>query len=76
MASIGTKQDIDLESAIQVLRVELHKHGDIYDAFCASILSVLKSKEQYVTDSGVLIHAEKGTCALAEEILKRIIGEE
>ena len=76
MAKLETNSNITLEEATKVLKTELHKHGDIYDAFQASILSVLKSKEQYVTDSGVLIHAENGTQALAEEILKRIIGEE
>lgn len=65
-----------LEDAIKLLRFELLKHGAVYNAFCASISSVLKAKEQYMTDSGVLIHAENGSRALAEEILKRIIGEE
>lgn len=65
-----------LKDAVNTLRNELSKHDDIYKAFHASIFGVLKTKEQYVTDSGVLIHAENGTQALAEEILKQIIGEE
>lgn len=77
----SARVDIDvinqtLEDAVKIVRFELLKHGDIYNAFHSSILSVLKAKEQYVTDGGVLIHAEDGSHSLAEKILKRIIGEE
>lgn len=54
-----------VNEAIKVLRKELLKHGDLYKGFYASILSVFK---------------EMGPCVeeieLAENILKRIIGEE
>lgn len=65
-----------LQDAVKILNFELHKHGDIYDAFQASILSVLKPKEHYIGDGEFSIEAEEGAYYLAEEILKRIIGEE
>lgn len=57
-------ENIDIKQAIVVLRNELSKHADLYEAFRASIQSALddvpcKLSEEY-----------------AEHILKRIIGEE
>lgn len=51
--------------AVQVLRNELLKHGELYDGFLASIKSVLD--EEWTCDSG---------CDLEEAVLKRLIGEE
>lgn len=51
--------------ACKILREELVKHGDLYNAFACSIESSLK--EQYP------FQPERET---AEKILKRIIGEE
>ena len=57
-------ENIDIQQAIVVLRNELLKHTDLYEAFRASIQSALddvpcKLSEEY-----------------AEHILNRIIGEE
>lgn len=65
-----------VEEAVSVLRNELLKHGDIYNGFRDSIQSVLKPKERYIGDGETSICAEFGSCYLAEEILKQIIGEE
>ena len=77
----NARVDIDvvnqtLENAMKIVRFELLKHGEIYNAFHASILSVLKPKEHYIGDGEFSIEAEEGAYYLAEEILKRIIGEE
>lgn len=40
----------DLRSACQVISEELKKRGDFYDAFVASVNSVIKPKETYVGD--------------------------
>lgn len=65
-----------VEEAVKVLRNELLKHGEIYNAFRDSIQSVLKPNERYIGDGETSIRAEFGSYYLAEEILKRIIGEE
>lgn len=65
-----------VQQAAVTLRDELLRHGDLYDGFRASILSVLKPKEWYIGANGCEIHAENGAHYLAEEILNRIIGEE
>lgn len=65
-----------VQEAAVTLRDELLRHGDLYDGFRASILSVLKPKEWYIGANGCEIHAENGVHYLAEEILNRIIGEE
>lgn len=65
-----------VEEAVKVLRNELLKHGEFYNGFRDSIQSVLKPKERYIGDGEFSIHAEFGSSYLAEEILKRIIGEE
>lgn len=72
---VGSHNRIVQSSAV-ILRDELLKHADVYDGFRASILSVLKPKERYIGDGECEIHAESGANYLAEEILKRIIGEE
>lgn len=58
----------DLKSACQVVSEELKKHGDFYDAFVASVRSVLKDG---ITWSPNDLMDEK-----AEEIVRRIVGEE
>lgn len=63
------------ETAVTI-REELLKHQDVYDGFRASIFSVLKPRERYIGDGECEIYAESGANYLAEEILKRIIGEE
>lgn len=57
-------ENIDIQQAIIVLRNELSKHTDLYDAFHASIQSALE-------DVPCKLSGE-----YAEHILKRIIGEE
>ncbi len=54
-----------VEEAVKVLRNELKKNEDFYNGFRASIVSAIKDSE-----SG--IYASQ----MAENILKRIIGEE
>lgn len=65
-----------VQEAAIALRDELLKHGDVYNGFQASILSVLKPREEEVSALKSVIYAEFGTTALANSILKRIIGEE
>lgn len=65
-----------VQQAAVTLRSELLKHGNVYDGFQASILSVLKPKERYIGNGESEINAEYGAYYLAEEILNRIIGEE
>lgn len=65
-----------VRAACKILREELLEHGDLYDEFKASIISVLKENSRYIGDGEMEIIAEYGENQLAEEILKRIIGEE
>ena len=65
-----------IKEACKILRDELLKHGDLYDGFVESILSVLKENSRYIGDGETEIIAEYGENQLAERILKRIIGEE
>lgn len=65
-----------IRQAISVLRTELLRHGYLYSGFRESIQSVLKQNERYVGDGECEIRAKFGSYYLAEEILKRIIGEE
>ena len=64
------------EYACKILRDELLEHGDLYNGFVASVLSVIKPKAKYIGDGETEILAEFGENYLAEEIVKRIIGEE
>ena len=70
------KDPFTVQNACKILRDELLKHGDLYDGFVASILSVLKENSRCIGDGETEIIAEYGENKLAEEILKRIIGEE
>ena len=65
-----------VKEACKILRDELMKHGDLYNGFVSSILSVLKENSRYIGDGETEIVAEYGENQLAEEILKRIIGED
>lgn len=65
-----------VQQAAITLRDELLKHGDVYDGFQASITSALKPKSTCVGQDIYTIYAYCGLEHLAEEILKRIIGEE
>lgn len=65
-----------VKEACKILREELFKHGDLYNGFVSSILSVLKENSRYIGDGETEIVAEYGENQLAEEILKRIIGED
>ena len=65
-----------VKEACKILRDELLKHGDLYNGFVSSILSVLKENSRYIGDGETEIVAEYGENQLAEEILKRIIGED
>lgn len=57
----------ELQKACQTVSEELKKHGDFYDAFVASIYSVLTEGIQYNADQ---------MKSKAEQIVNRIIGEE
>ena len=59
----------NVQAACRILREELLKHGDLYNGFLSSIESSLK--EQKVT--GLPFQPE---IEIAENILKRIIGED
>lgn len=65
-----------VKEACKILRDELMKHGDLYNGFVSSILSVLKENSRYIGDGETEIVAEYGENQLAEEILKRIIGKD
>lgn len=58
-----------VKEACKILREELLKHGDLYNGFLSSIESSLK--EQKVTGLPFQLESE-----IADNILKRIIGEE
>ena len=70
------KEDKKIIESIQNIRSELLKQGDLYNGFTASIISVLRKKEQHTEDGGIIINAEHGTAHLAREIMNRLIGEE
>ena len=70
------KDPFTVKNACKILRDELMKHGDLYNGFVSSILSVLKENSRYIGDGETEIVAEYGENQLAEEILKRIIGED
>lgn len=57
-----------VEQAIKVLRNELLKHTDFYNGFLASIESSVKEQKPSLP--------YRNSKGIAEEILKRIIGEE
>ena len=59
------KSDFPVALAIDVLRDELLEHGDLYEGFCASILSAINDMPD-----GTL------TEDMPEMIMKRIIGED
>ena len=65
MNDIGFKEQI-LQTSCEVIKSELMKHGEFYDAFVSSVESALHE----VPEVG-----EK-TLAIAERITKRISGEE
>ena len=69
----STVRNCDLTAYVKIaciiLREELLKHGDLYNGFISSIESSLK--EQKVT--GIPFQPEND---IAENVLKRIIGEE
>lgn len=65
MNDIGFKEQI-LQTSCEVIKSELMKHEEFYDAFVASVESVVRE----IPDVG-----EKAF-AIAERITKRISGEE
>lgn len=69
------KYQFTVQNACKILQEELLKHEDLYNGFVSSILSVLKENSRYIGDGETEIVAEFGENQLAEEILKRIIGE-
>ena len=69
------KDPLTVQNACKILQKELLKHEDLYNGFVSSILSVLKENSRYIGDGETEIVAEFGENQLAEEILKRIIGE-
>lgn len=68
----------NLREACRIVSNELLKHGEFYDAFVESVASVLKPRERYVGDGCFCIDIDDGTDykGLADEIVKRISGEE
>ena len=70
------KDPFTVKNACKILRDELMKHEDLYNGFVSSILSVLKENSQYIGDGEMEIVDEYGENQLAEEILKRSIGED
>lgn len=68
----------NIKEACQIVTHELHKHGEFYDAYVASIASVLEPKQRYIGDGCFCIDIDADTDykGLAEEIVKRISGEE
>lgn len=64
MNDIGFKEQI-LQTSCAVVKSELMKHGEFYDAFVTSVESVIRE----IPEVG-----EK-TLAIAERITKRISGE-
>ena len=60
-----SESDKEIRRAVNVLRDELLKHGDLYDGFRASISSALKE-----------IPAGMGLYDISEKILDCLIGEE
>ena len=70
------KDPFTVQNACKILRDELLKHEYLYNGFVSSILSVLKENSRYIGDGETEIVAEFGENRLAEEILKRIIGED
>ena len=65
MNDIGFKEQI-LQTSCEVIKFELMKHEEFYDAFVASVESVVRE----IPEVG-----EKAS-AIAERITKRISGEE
>ena len=65
MNDIGFKEQI-LQTSCEVIKCELMKHEEFYDAFVSSVESALNE----VPDVG------ENTLAIAERITKRISGEE
>lgn len=68
----------NLQEACRIITHELLKHGEFYSAFVGSVASVLKPRERYVGDGCFCIDIDDDTDhkGLAEEIVKRISGEE
>lgn len=64
MGGIGVNQ-VEITSAIEIIRRELLLRGDLYMGFTASIESALKEAKPYTKEHD-----------LAVAILERIIGEE
>lgn len=65
MNDIGFKEQI-LQTSCAVVKSELMKHEEFYDAFVASVESVIRE----IPEVG------ENTLAIAERITKRISGEE
>ena len=68
---------MDIRECVCALREELLLHGDLYEAFLDSIISVLEPRERYFPDDlSFKIETDRGAVSLAKEILDRIVGEE
>lgn len=68
----------NLQEACRIITHELLKHGEFYSAFVGSVASILEQKQRYVGDGCFCIDIDGDTDykGLAEEIVKRISGEE
>lgn len=64
--------------AVQVLRNELLKHGDLYDGFLASMRSAINNEfwDSRGTVGGMYDVGQEDLEVAAELMLKRLIGEE
>lgn len=78
LKELGDSSQTNLQGGCKVVSDELQKHGEFYDAFVESVASVLKPRERYVGDGCFCIDIDDGTDykGLADEIVKRISGEE
>lgn len=58
----------NVNDAVLILREELMKHGDLYNAFLASMISVIDEEEKW--------KLHEFTEEITKKMLKRVIGEE
>lgn len=67
----------NLSEACFIISEELKKHGDFYNAFVESVHGVLKPREKDIGDGCFSIElTDEDSFMMAEEIVKRISGEE
>lgn len=67
---ISCSVEMNVTQAIHILRNELLQHGEVYDAFRASVESAIKDIEDEMYPE------QPDRVVLATEIMKRVVGEE